>query len=275
MPPRQSGSRKAPWVGAFFLLLGWQQTALAGSCARPAATEPVLVRYVPDGDTVVLANNRKIRLIGINTPETRQDDQPAQALAIEARDRLRRLLFTQGNKAQALYGLAEKDRHGRYLAHLWLADGTNLAAELLRNGLGWVVAIPPNTRFLDCYIESERMARDAASGVWGHRDHAARTSTQLNLRSRGFQRVTGRVVRVNHGGGATWINLEGRFAVRIPDQDLRWFDHPPDSSWIGTELKVRGWLYAAKGELRVTVRHPAALELKVNGAAGPTPVYNP
>ena len=80
MPPRQSGSRKAPWVGAFFLLLGWQQIALAGSCVRPAATEPVLVRYVPDGDTVVLANNRKIRLIGINAPEAQQDDQPAQAL---------------------------------------------------------------------------------------------------------------------------------------------------------------------------------------------------
>mgnify|MGYP000314288187 CR=1 FL=1 len=233
------------------------------------------MKWVDDRETILLTDRRRVRYIGINAPEARQDDRPAQALAIESRDRLRRLLFTQGNKAQALYGLAEKDRHGRYLAHLWLADGTNLAAELLRNGLGWVVAIPPNTRFLDCYIESERMARDAASGVWGHRDHAARTSTQLNLRSRGFQRVTGRVVRVNHGGGATWINLEGRFAVRIPDQDLRWFDHPPDSSWIGTELEVRGWLYAAKGELRVTVRHPAALELKVNGAAGPTPVYNP
>ena len=246
MPPRQSGSRKAPWVGAFFVLLGWQQTALAGSCARPAATEPVQVRYVPDGDTVVLANNRKIRLIGINTPETRQDDQPAQALAIEARDRLRRLLFEQGNKAQAVYGLEDKDRHGRYLAHLWLPDGTNLSAELLRAGLGWAVAIPPNTRFLNCYLESERMARDAASGVWGHRDHAALASTQLNLRNRGFQLVTGRVVRVNHGGGATWVNLEGRFAVRIPDEDLHRFGHPPDSAWIGTELEVRGWLYAAK-----------------------------
>ena len=223
------------------------------------------MRYVPDGDTVILANNRKIRLIGINAPETQQDGQPAQALAIEARDRLRRLLFEQGNKAHAVYGLNEKDRHGRYLAHLWLPDGTNLSAQLLRDGLGWAVAIPPNTRFLDCYIESERLARDAGSGVWGHRDHVARSSTQLNLRSAGFQRVTGRVVRVNHGGGATWVNLDGRFAVRIPDEDLRWFRDPPDSSWIGKEVEVRGWLYAAKGELRISVRHPAALELRAQG----------
>ncbi len=247
------------------MLLGWQQTALAGGCARPTAAEPVLVRYVPDGDTVVLANNRKIRLIGINAPEAQQDGQPAQALAIEARDRLRRLLFEQGNKAHAVYGLNEKDRHGRYLAHLWLPDGTNLSAQLLRDGLGWAVAIPPNTRFLDCYIASERLARDARSGVWGHRDHVARSSTQLNLRSAGFQRVTGRVVRVNHGGGATWVNLDGRFAVRIPDEDLRWFRDPPDSSWIGKEVEVRGWLYAEKGESRISVRHPAALELRAKG----------
>ena len=247
------------------MLLGWQQTALAGGCARPTAAEPVLVRYVPDGDTVILANNRKIRLIGINAPEAQQDGQPAQALAIEARDRLRRLLFEQGNKAHAVYGLNEKDRHGRYLAHLWLPDGTNLSAQLLRDGLGWAVAIPPNTRFLDCYIESEHLARDARSGVWGHRDHVARSSTQLNLRSAGFQRVTGRVVRVNHGGGATWVNLDGRFAVRIPDEDLRWFRDPPDSSWIGKEVEVRGWLYAAKGESRISVRHPAALELRAKG----------
>ena len=267
MPPRQSGSNKAPWVGAFFVLLGWQQLALADSCARPATAEPVQVRYVPDGDTVILTNNEKIRLIGINTPETRQNDQPAQALAIEARDRLRRLLFEQGNKAQAVYGLDDKDRHGRYLAHLWLPDGTNVAADLLRDGLGWAVAIPPNTRFLDCYIQSERLARSATRGVWGHREHAARASTQLNLRSRGFQLVTGRVVRVNHGGGATWVNLEGRFAVRIPDEDLRWFRDPPDSSWIGKELEARGWLYANKGESRVTVRHPAALALEAKRSA--------
>lgn len=257
------------------MLLGWQQTAPAGTCERPSAAEPVQVRYVNDGDTLVLANNRKIRLIGINSPEAQQDGRPAQALAIEARDRLRRLLFEQGNKAHLVYGADDRDRHGRYLAHLWLANGRNLSAEMLREGLGWAVAIPPNTRFLECYLESEQSARAAARGVWGHPDHAVRTSTQLQLRSSGFQLVEGRVVRVNHGGGATWVNLEGRFAVRIPDEDLRWFRHPPNSSWIGKQIQVRGWLYAVRGELRVTVRHPAALELQVNGVADPKPVNRP
>jgi endonuclease YncB( thermonuclease family) len=272
---RHSGSRKAPWTGAFFVLLCWQQPALAGACAAPAGGEAVQVRYVYDGDTLVLANDRKIRLIGINTPEAGQDGQPPQALAIEARDRLRRLLFAQGNAARAVYGQEDRDRHGRYLANLWLADGKNLSAELLREGLGWAVAIPPNTRFLDCYLESEQSARAAAKGVWGHPDYAVRSSAQLNLRSKGFQLVEGRVVRINHGGGAIWVNLEGRFAVRIPDQDLRWFSHPPDSSWTGKQVQVRGWLYAVKGELRVTVRHPAALEVLSKDRADLKPAHNP
>jgi endonuclease YncB( thermonuclease family) len=250
------------------MLLIWQQIAIAGACAPPAGSESVQVRYVHDGDTLVLTDNRKIRLIGINAPEAEQDGQPAQALAIQARDRLRRLLFAQGNKAQAVYGEDHKDRYGRHLAHIWLADGTNLSADLLREGLGWAVAIPPNTRFLDCYLESEQWARAAGRGVWSHPDYAVSASAQLTLRNRGFRLVQGRVVRVNHGGGAIWVNLEGRFAVRIPDADLRWFRRPPDSSWTGKQVQVRGWLYAAKGELRVTVRHPAGLELQPNDSAG-------
>jgi len=254
--------RKAPWVGAFFVLIAWQQTSLAGACTPPPEAEPVLIRYVHDGDTLILSDDRKIRLIGVNAPEAAHDGEAAQALAIEARDHLRRLLFAQGNKARAVYGPDKQDRHGRYLANLWLADGRNPAAELLREGLAWTVAIPPNIRFLDCYLEAEQEARAAAIGVWAHPDYAVRESNELDLRSTGFQLVKGRVVRVNRGGGALWINLQGRFAVRIPEQDLPQFSEIPDGSWTGKRLQVRGWLYRVRGELRVTVHHPSALELQ-------------
>ena len=265
-------SKKAPWVGAFFVLLTCWQPAVAIPCSPPAESEAVQVRYISDGDTLVLSDNKTIRLIGINAPETARDGRPAETLAIRARDRLRQLLFGQGNRARALFGEDAADQYGRSLAHLWLPDGRNLSAEMLREGMGWAIAIPPNTRFLDCYLAAEQQARRSARGVWAHPDHAFKTSTQLNLRSRGFQRVRGRIVRVNRGGGATWINLEGRFAVRIPDEDLRWFEQPPSGAWIGKRLEVRGWLYAAKGELRMTVRHPAALQLSPDTAADRTSV---
>ena len=261
MLPDQRLLKKAPRVGAFFILLIWVSPASSDSCSPPAISEPVKVRYVHDGDSLVLADSKKIRLIGINTPELAHQDQPNQALAIEARNRLRQLLFQGGNRARLVFGEQQQDSHRRNLAHLWLPDGRNLAAELLREGLAWAIAIPPNVRYLDCYLEAEKTARDASRGIWAHPAHVARDSGELSLRDEGFQRVRGRITRVNRGGGATWLNLPGRFALRIPDQDVKWFKTPPDHGWIGRGIEVRGWLYSAKGELRVTVQHPAALEL--------------
>jgi endonuclease YncB( thermonuclease family) len=252
---------KASLVGAFFLAASAGLAEPARLCSPPEPAQPVRVRFVHDGDTLVLTDGRKIRLIGINAPETAHDGQPAEALAIAARNQLRLLLFQHDNRARLLPGLEQHDRHGRELAHLWLPDDTNLTARMLRDGLGWSLTIPPNIRFADCYRDAEATARAASRGVWEQPDYAPRGSAELDLRTRGFLRVRGQVVRVNHGGGALWINLQGHFAIRIPEDDLRWFPQPPDRSWIGRLVEVRGWVYATKGELRVTAHHPAALEV--------------
>jgi endonuclease YncB( thermonuclease family) len=260
---RSSAHTKASRVGAFFVLACfWQNPSLAASCAAPEAATNFAVSYVHDGDTLVLADNRKIRLIGINTPETAHDGKPAQPLSIEARNRVRQLLFASGNQARVLFGQQKIDHYGRSLAHIWTSDGDNLTSTLLREGLGWALAIPPNTRLLDCYLDAENQARSASRGVWQRAEFSAKDSSQLPLRSTGFHRVRGPITRVNHGGGATWINLEGRFAIRIPDQDLQWFTPAPDTTWIGHTLEVRGWVKQVKGELRVTVQHPAAITLQ-------------
>ena len=261
MSPAFRPLNKAPWYGAFFVLALWLSGAAASECAPPPNTERVQVRYVHDGDTLTLRDNRKIRLIGVNTPEVADRDRPAEKLALRARERLRQWLFTQGNQARLLYGREKRDHYGRLLAHLWLPDGSNLTAKLLREGLGWAIVIPPNTRFLDCHLEAEQSARQASRGVWGLAEYAPAESRRLELRDSGFRLVRGRVVRVNHGAHATWINLEGRFAIRIPDDDLHWFRQRPGTRWLGKRVEVRGWLNPIKGELRVTVHHPAMIRL--------------
>jgi len=235
--------KKAPPVGAFFVfaLAGlWLQPAQADSCAPPPGAHTVKVRYVHDGDTLVLADNRRIRLIGINTPELGSEDQPDQPLAVRARDQLRQLIFTHNGQVQLLTGVQSRDSYGRTLANLWLPDGSSLSAALLQAGLGWLVAIPPDTRFLDCYQRAEARARTANLGVWKNSTYAVRASTDLKLRDQGFLRVSGRIVRVNRAAGATWINLQGRFAIRIPDKDIDSFRPAPDRSWIGRKIEVSG-----------------------------------
>lgn len=261
MPITRLRLKKAPLAGAFFVLLAWQCVAAAGGCDVPAAATLVKVRYAYDGDTVTLADNTRVRLIGINTPEIGRNAAPDQPLAIRARDRLRQILFQNANQVRLLPGEQRHDQHGRTLAYLWLPDGTDITTELLRAGLGWLVAIPPDTRFLACHRHAETAARRAKRGVWEPGVYDARPSASLSLRTSGFQRVQGRITRINHGGGATWINLQGHFAVRIPDKDLKAFAQRPSSKWIGRELEVRGWVYRVRGELRVNIGHPANLQL--------------
>ena len=263
--------KKAPLVGAFFVLGVWLSPVSADSCEPPANTTLVKVRHVQDGDTLVLADDTRVQLV-LQLEDSQRaaltaghDNLPAQPLSIRARDRVRQLLFQSGNHAQMLVGQQPKDKHKRQLANLWLPDGRNLTAVLLEAGLGWLVAIPPHVRCTECYAAAESTARQDEKGVWQQTDFHDRPSAGLSLRDPGFQHVKGRIIRVNHGGGATWINLEGRFAIRIPDKSRQWFKQLPDSNWIGRELEVRGWAYQTRGELRMTIEHPAMLGL----TAGP------
>jgi micrococcal nuclease len=261
MPLRSLITKKAPLVGAFFVLgLCWLP-ARAQTCAPPAQAHSAQIRHVHDGDTVTLTDATRVRIIGVNAPEVARDGKPAQPLANRARDHLRSLLREHGNRVTMLDGREPQDQYGRTLAHLWLPDGTDLTSELLGAGLGWLVAIPPNTRFADCRKQAEQRARQARRGVWANGVYPAHESDSLSPGSGGFMRVRGRVTRVNRGGGATWINLQGRFAIRIPDHDLKQFSERPSSRWVGRELEVRGWVYKVRDQLRVTVGHPANLQL--------------
>ena len=83
--------RKAPLFGAFFLLISGQPL-YADSCAPSPEAKLVKVRYAHDGDTVTLSDDRRVRLIGINTPEVATGKIATQPGALQARNRLRQLL---------------------------------------------------------------------------------------------------------------------------------------------------------------------------------------
>lgn len=253
--------RKAPWCGAFFVLavaLGGPPGA-AADCPGGRTDEAVAVRHVYDGDTLILSDNRRLRLIGVNTPELGRDGAADEPLALAARDRLRRLVFDSGQRVRLRYGPQRLDRHGRTLAHLFLADGSNVSARLLEQGLGWALAIPPNLWGLDCYRQAEETARRQRRGVWSLSRYRPAEAARLDLRSHGFRLVQGRITRVADSRSARWINLQGRFAVRIPRADLAYFEPQPSSAWIGRRVEVRGWVYRARGELRLNLHHPGAL----------------
>ena len=119
---------------------------------------------VVDGDTVVLAGGAKVRVLGIDAPEMERDGRPADFLAHKAKAALAQL--TQGQKVRLEYDQLRYDHYGRLLAYPFLADGTNVSAELVRQGLARVYLIPPNVRYQDTLIAAQREALEARRGIW-------------------------------------------------------------------------------------------------------------
>lgn len=133
--------------------------------AGPPGAERARVADVIDGDTLRTADGRTVRLIGIDTPETRHPDMAGpQPFGPEAAARLAALVG--GRTVRLERDAADADDYGRPLRHVW-ADGRLVAAALVEEGLGQALIIPPNTRHADVLRAAEAAARSAGRGLWG------------------------------------------------------------------------------------------------------------
>lgn len=139
--------------------------AWLAAAAGPPGAERVRVAEVVDGDTLRTADGRTVRLIGIDTPETRHPDMAGpQPFGPEAAARLAALVG--GRTVRLERDAADADDYGRQLRHVWV-DGRLVAAALVEEGLGHVLIIPPNARHTDVLRAAEAAARSAGRGLWG------------------------------------------------------------------------------------------------------------
>src|SRR5439155_26557732 len=92
-----------------------------------------VVRVV-DGDTIVLDGDEKVRLIGVDTPETVHPRKPVERFGHDASAFTRRLL--QGERVALGFDQQRTDRYGRTLAYVYLTDGRLANEEIIRQGYG-------------------------------------------------------------------------------------------------------------------------------------------
>lgn len=149
--------------------------APAGRLPVPADAQRVRVRWVSDGDTVELRAVRRgvlprgadvpVRLLEIDTPESKRPGVPVQCLALEAAAVTERLL-PRGSVAWVQVDRELHDRYGRTLGYVWNARGRFVNEVLVRRGLARVLFYPPNDRHLARMRAAEDSARVAGRGVW-------------------------------------------------------------------------------------------------------------
>jgi micrococcal nuclease len=150
------------------VLAGCTPVAGPGTTPERVAAEGTVVEVV-DGDTVVLrieGRTERVRLLGVDTPETVHPDRPVECHGPESSALLHQLLppgtvVTLGRDVQV------RDPYDRLLLFLTRSDGLLVNEELLRRGAADVLVIEPNGVLADRFRAAAADARAAGAGLWG------------------------------------------------------------------------------------------------------------
>jgi micrococcal nuclease len=155
------------WLPCLLVVL-WRFYALDSAPPPPELLEEGIhkVRRVIDGDTFVLASGARVRLQGIDTPETVLANSPVERWGPEASQFTKDFVHHAGGQVRLTFSLERKDRHDRFLAFVWNGD-VMLNEELVRAGLAharldYRYSGPMKSRLAAAQDEARRAAR----GIW-------------------------------------------------------------------------------------------------------------
>ena len=146
-----------------------------------AAGEKAVVKRIVDGDTIaVLSGGKpvKVRLIGIDTPESKGNDKAQRDSNRSGKDI--EIIISQGKQATAFlksvlhkgdtvsleFDTVTHDKYGRTLVYVYLSDGRMLNDLIISSGYASPMTIPPNVKYKDRFLKSFQIARENKRGLW-------------------------------------------------------------------------------------------------------------
>ena len=144
-------------------------------------TKKPLVAYVVDGDTIAVRIDRgleKVRLIGIDTPESRKNKQALlqaerskrdiktiMEFGRRAKDSLKGLL-PKGTELRIEHDVQKRDKYGRLLGYVYRTDNTMVNEEMVLRGYAQILTIPPNVKYVDRFKKALAKSQREKRGLW-------------------------------------------------------------------------------------------------------------
>jgi micrococcal nuclease len=224
----------------------------------PAGVSYRVVRTVYDGDTLLLDNRTKVRLLGINSPEIETPRKSGEAGGEEARIWLKKAI--EGKKIRLEVDIERTDRYKRTLAHVFAEDGTHINMALLRLGLAAVDIHPPNLKYVQQLLNAQQLAETARIGIWGNSAYKPQPLNRLpGSKDRGWRRFTGQPVMLKPSRKFYRLIYSEQVDVRIARENMALF--PDLMTYVGRDTEIRGWPSRRRGHYSIFVRHPSALRL--------------
>jgi micrococcal nuclease len=144
--------------------------------------EGATVTRIVDGDTLkvfYLGREESIRLIGIDTPESRVNKKTEKdaernnqdiKIIIEMGKRATKYvegLVKAGDTVTIEFDVQERDRYKRLLGYVYLSNGKMLNEEIVKAGYANVMTIPPTVKYKDRFLKAYQEARESKRGLWG------------------------------------------------------------------------------------------------------------
>lgn len=120
-----------------------------------------VVERVYDGDTIQISTGEKIRYIGIDTTEVYPTIQCFSEEAKKANEDL-----VLGKEVGLEKDVSETDKYSRLLRYVYIGD-VFVNDKLVRDGFAKVATYPPDVKYQQMFLESEKYARENNLGFWG------------------------------------------------------------------------------------------------------------
>jgi micrococcal nuclease len=154
-----------------FLLLCICATMLSSCSTASSSQDPnaATVRSVIDGDTIdisISGRTERVRLIGINTPETKHPTKGIECFGPEASAYLEQLL-PKGTRLRVERDIEARDIYGRLLLYIYVADtGLFVNLELVARGFAQPMVFEPNTAHKLEFAQAATQAERSNIGMW-------------------------------------------------------------------------------------------------------------
>src|SRR5262245_32315975 len=156
-------------IVALAITLGIAAPAQAYPTMPQGVQGPFAVTKVVDGDTIWVNNNGqrlKIRMIGLDTPETVDPRKPVQCFALEASAQAKTILGGQSVFLETDPSQDSVDKYGRMLAYVWTGSGRLFNLDMIADGYAYEYTYDLPYRYQHIFRIAEDDARIHERGLW-------------------------------------------------------------------------------------------------------------
>lgn len=145
-------------------ILAYHQSVLGAR--NPVIEENILVKQITDGDTIILEDDSRVRLIGIDAPELKHEglNIKQECYGAESKDYLKSLI--EGKRINLEKDRTDLDRYGRKLRYIYY-NSTLVNDIIVKNGYAKSYPYPPDIKYQPILDASQQLAKTNKIGMWG------------------------------------------------------------------------------------------------------------